>query len=93
MSSLAINLTNNARGFLNDLQPKQFKQVANGNFALQRDPYPADCIHLSGHPGFRRIDVGEFRMCYQVDGAAVLVVVAARRNDDAAYRELDRVRN
>lgn len=90
MSSLAISLSNNARSFLDDLQPKQFKQVANRIFALQRDPYPADCKHLSGHPGFRRIDVGEFRVCYKVDDVTVLVAVAARRNDDAAYRQLDR---
>ena len=60
MSSLALSLSNNARGFLSDLQPKQFKQVGNRIFGLARDPYPADCKHLSGHPGFRRIDVGEF---------------------------------
>lgn len=92
MSNLALSLSNNARGFLNDLQPKQFKQVANRIFALARDPYPADCKHLSGHPGFRRIDVGEFRVCYTVNDSAIQIVVANRRNDDAAYRELDRVR-
>ena len=51
MSSLALSLSNNARGFLDGLQPKQFKQVANRIFALARDPYPADCKHLSGHSG------------------------------------------
>ncbi len=91
MTSLALNLSNNARGFLEGLQPKQFKQVASRILALPRDPYPADCKHLSGHPGFRRIDVGEFRVCYKVDGDAVLVAVAAKRNDDAAYRKLDRI--
>lgn len=91
MSSLALTLSNNARGFLEGLEPKQFKQLANRIFALQRDPFPADCKHLSGHPGFRRIDVGEFRVCYRVNSGELQVVVAGRRNDDSAYRGLNRV--
>lgn len=92
MSSPSLSLSNNARAFLDHLQPKQFKQVANRVFALQREPYPTDCKHLSGHTGFRRIDVGEFRVCYRVDGTAIQIAVVGRRNDDAAYRELDRAR-
>ena len=91
MSNFALILSNNARGFLSDLQPKQFKQVGNRIFALARNEYPTDCKHLSGHPGFRRIDVGEFRVCYTVKDGAIQIVVVGRRNDDAAYRELDRV--
>jgi len=92
MSDLSLSLSNNARGFLEDLQPKQYKQVGSRIIGLQRNPYPADCKHLSGHPGFRRIDVGEFRVCYTVSDDTIRIVVAARRNDDAAYRELDRAR-
>ena len=91
MNRLALRLSNDAGGFLDKLQPKQFKQVANRIFALPREPYPADSKHLAGHPGSRRIDVGEFRVCYQVDGDVVLILVAEKRNDDAAYRKLNRI--
>ena len=91
MSNLALSLSNNARAFLDDLQPKQFKQVTSRIFALQRDPYPADYKHLKNHPGVYRIDQGEFRICYQVNSTLVQIVVAGPRNDDAVYRQLDRV--
>jgi mRNA interferase RelE/StbE len=60
--------------------------------ALLRDPYPADCKHLSGHPGFRRVDIGEYRICYEViTGGIIKVAVVGARNDDAVYKELKRV--
>ena len=86
-----IDLTRRAQDFLKDLQPKQFKQVTNRILSLLRDPYPGDCKHLSGHPGFRRIDVGEFRVCYAVCAGVVRVAVVGLRNDDAVYKELKRV--
>ncbi len=86
-----IDLTRRALDFLNDLQPKQFKQVTNSILSLLRNPYPEDCKHLSGHTGFRRIDIGEFRVCYEVSDGIVRIVVVGRRNDDAVYKELKRV--
>jgi mRNA interferase RelE/StbE len=86
-----IDLTRRAHSFLEDLQPKQFKQVTNRILALIREPYPQDCKHLAGHPGWRRIDVGEFRVCYEVSGGIVRVGVVGSRNDDAVYKELKRV--
>jgi mRNA interferase RelE/StbE len=86
-----LDLTRRAQKFLHDLQPKQFKQVADAIFSLLRNPYPQDCKHLSGHPGFRRIDVGEFRICYEFSDGIIRVAVVGSRNDDAVYRELIRV--
>ena len=86
-----IDLTRRAQDFLKDLQPKQFKQVTNRILSLLRNSYPVDCKHLAGHPGFRRIDVGEFRVCYQVCNGVVRIAVVGLRNDDAVYKELKRV--
>ena len=86
-----IDLTRRAHDFLKDLQPKQFKQVTNKILSLLRDPYPQDCKHLAGHPGFRRVDVGEFRVCYETSDNVVRIAVVGRRNDDAVYKELNRV--
>jgi len=85
-----IDLTRRALDFLKELQPKQFKQVTNKILSLSRDPYPQDCKHLAGHPGFRRVDVGEFRVCYEASDNFVRIAVVGRRNDDAAYKELNR---
>ena len=86
-----IDLTRRAQDFLKDLQPKQFKQVTNKILSLLRDPYLQDCKHLAGHPGFRRVDVGEFRVCYEASDNVVRIAVVGRRNDDSVYKELNRV--
>lgn len=83
-----LDLTNQARKFLDTLPPKQFKQVGSKVMGLLREPYPNDCKHLSGHPGFRRVDIGEYRICYKVADLIIRVVVVAKRNDDAVYKQL-----
>jgi len=88
---MKIDLTLRALKYLGELQPKQFKQVGNRILSLSRDPYPADCKHLSGHPGSRRIDIGEFRICYEVSNGIIRVAVVGRRNDDAVYKEFQKI--
>ncbi len=69
---------------------KQFKQVTTKIFDLLRNPSPVDAKHLSGYPGYRRIDSGEFRVCYSVVDETIRVVVVGRRNDDEVYKTLSR---
>ena len=85
-----LDLSRDARDFLSDLQAKQFKQVTSKIHDLLRDPFPADAKHLAGHPGFRRIDSGEFRVCYKVNDKIICVVVVGKRNDDEVYRDFSR---
>lgn len=85
-----LDFTRRANDFLQGLQAKQFKQVTGKILALLKDPYPQDCKHLAGHPGFRRVDVGEFRVCYKISESVIYVAVVGRRNDDAVYKELAR---
>jgi len=87
---MMLDLSKSAKDFLGDLQAKQFKQVAVKIHDLTRNPYPQDTKHLSGYPGYRRVDAGEFRMCYTVVGEVIRVVVIGNRNDDAVYKELQR---
>ena len=84
------DLSKSAKDFLGDLQAKQFKQVAVKMHDLTRDPSPQDAKHLSNYLGYRRVDAGEFRMCYAVAGEVIRVVVIGNRNDDAVYKELQR---
>jgi mRNA interferase RelE/StbE len=87
---MMLDLSKSARDFLADLQAKQVKQVTVKIFDLLREPFPQDAKHLSGYPGYRRIDAGEFRMCYKVVGEIIRIVVVGKRNDDAVYKELAR---
>lgn len=83
-----LDLTKQARKFLETLPPKQFKQVGSKMISLLREPYPNDCKHLSGHPGFRRVDIGEYRICYTTAEAIIRIAVAGKRNDDDVYNQL-----
>jgi mRNA interferase RelE/StbE len=87
---MVLDLSKDSRDFLAGLQAKQFKQVASRILALQRDSYPADAKHLAGHPGRRRIDCGEYRVCYAIVGSVVQIIVVGKRNDDDVYRRLAR---
>lgn len=55
-----------------------------------REPYPHDAKHIHGHPGYRRVDVGEYRIIYAVEADTVKVAVIGKRNDDEVYRIFDR---
>jgi len=85
-----LDLSKNAHDFLRDLQSKQFKQIAMKIHDLLRNPFPNDAKHLAGYPGYRRIDTGEFRVCYTVTDNVIRIVVVGKRNDDEVYRDLSR---
>ena len=86
-----LNISRRSHQFLEDLQPKHYKQVTGKLLDLMRNPRPNDCRHLAGHPGFYRVTAGEYRIVYRTASDVVHVAVINVRNDDAAYRELERV--
>jgi mRNA interferase RelE/StbE len=79
-----------ASDFLFSLQAKQFKQIARAVFTLMEEPFPQDSQELRGYPGFRRKDVGEYRIIYGVQDGTVLIDVIDKRNDDTVYRRFSR---
>jgi len=89
---MMLDLSRDACNFLKALQSKEFKQVTSKILDLLRDPFPADAKHLAGYPGYRRIDSGEFRVCYTVRKDVICIIVAGKRNDDEVYRDLSRAR-
>jgi mRNA interferase RelE/StbE len=76
-----------AYDFLIDLQPKPFKQVMLTIIRLTKTPYPHDSQKLTGYPS-HRIDIGEYRVIYDVEAETVRVIVVGKRNDDEVYRRL-----
>ena len=87
---MKLDLTKQAASFLGGLPAKQYKQVASRVHELMREPNPHDAKHIHGRPGYRRVDVGEYRIIYAVEGDTVKVPVIGKRNDDEVYRILDR---
>jgi len=66
---------------LDDLPPKQFRQIVRKVFALLENPRPHDSEELRGYP-FLRNDVGEYRIIYDVQGDTLRVIIVGKRNDE-----------
>ena len=79
--------------FLKGLQPKIAAQIAKKVLALNVDPLPADSKHLSGYPGYYRVDSGEYRIVYRFNpnDDLVEVILIGKRNDDDVYKRLERL--
>jgi mRNA interferase RelE/StbE len=85
---LKLDLKKPAFDFLVELQTKPFKQVMLSVVYLTKTPYPHDSQKLAGYP-FRRIDIGEYRVIYDVEAEETLrVILIGKRNDDEVYKRL-----
>ena len=87
---LSLNLTHQAKDFLGQLDPKQFRQVVKKIFSLMDNPQPGDSKPLHGYL-FWRADIGEYRIVYRVEQSTLKVVVVDKRNDDEVYKKLGRI--
>jgi mRNA interferase RelE/StbE len=79
---------------LQDLQPKQYKQVVAKILLLGTEPRQQDCKALKGIESGYRADQGEFRILYYIQEATakqlgqVQIFRVGKRNDDEVYRNL-----
>ncbi len=74
---------------LDELPPKQYRQVVSAVLDLLADPCPHYSKALEGTP-YRRLAVGEYRVVCRADEEFVHLVVAGKRNDEEVYRGLRR---
>ena len=88
---LKLDLSRDAFGFIQTLNPKQYRQVVGTVFRLLQNPEPQDSSALIGYP-YRRVDIGEYRIIYNVDDDVLNVFLIGKRNDDEIYRTLRRRR-
>jgi mRNA interferase RelE/StbE len=84
-------MTHDCLKFLQTLDAKQCRQVALTLFRLLQDPHPHDAAPLQGS-SFHRVDVGEYRIVYRVEGEVLRVPLIGKRNDAEVYRHLRRRR-
>lgn len=88
---MKLLLSKGAKDFLDTLPPKQFRQVVLTVFRLLSEPYPHDVKLLKGYP-YHRVDVGEYRVVYEVNEEELHVLVVGKRNDDEVYKRLKRLK-
>jgi mRNA interferase RelE/StbE len=86
---LNLNLSRQASKFLKKLPCKQAKQIAQKIIELRNNPYPHDSITLKGYP-YRRTDIGEYRIIYEIEGEILQILIIGKRNDDEVYKHLKR---
>ena len=87
---LYLNLENRAQKFLNKLQKKQFEQVNGKIIAMQESPFPPDTKRIKGMDWYR-VDIGEFRIIFNVHSGVLDVPLIGKRNDDEVYKQLKRL--
>ncbi|RJQ33644.1 type II toxin-antitoxin system RelE/ParE family toxin [Candidatus Parcubacteria bacterium] len=87
---LKLVLSNRADKFVQKLPPKQEGQIGRKLQELLSNPFPSDSIQLKGSI-LRRVDIGEYRIIYQVIGATLDVPIIGKRNDDDVYKRLKRL--
>lgn len=87
---LKINLTKQAKKFLQKLPNKQARQIIERLLALKENTKPFDYKKLHGYDMYR-IDVGEYRIIYFWNDTTVFVKLVGKRNDDDVYRKLNRL--
>ncbi len=85
--ALKLLVSRQAYAFLDNLPPKQFRQVVRKVLALLEDPRPHDTRQLKGYP-FLRNDGGEYRIVYDLEGDTLRLLLVGKRNDDEIYRGL-----
>ena len=84
-----LDLDRDAAKYLQDLEAKQYKQVASKMLSLMVNATPADYSQLKGF-SYQRVDSGEYRIIYWFDAETVHIVLIGKRNGDEVYTKLKR---
>ncbi len=90
--TLKINLAKQTnKKFLDKLSPKQFKQIFSKILLLTKEPFPGDSWQLRGDDAFC-VDVGEFRIIYEIQNKTLNILLIGKRNDSEVYKKYFRKR-
>lgn len=84
-----LDVTKDVLEFIQELDPKRFKQVLNKTLSLLENPHPHDSKKLIGYEEYYRADVGEYRIIYRVDKDILKVALIGKRNDDKFTNSLN----
>jgi len=88
---LTLKIYPEAVKFIASVGGKQAGQISLKIFDLLKNLTPSDSEVLRGTAGgFRRADVGEFRIVYRVVDESLEIPLVGRRNDDEIYKQVKR---
>jgi mRNA interferase RelE/StbE len=84
---LRISISKRAEKDQSCLPAKHRRQIAVKLVQLRSTPVPPDSKKLIGYP-YRRVDSGEYRIIYQIEGEVLQILRIGKRNDAEVYRHL-----
>jgi mRNA interferase RelE/StbE len=84
---LTIRISKRAEKDQSRFPAKHRRQIAVKIVQLRTTPSPPDSKKLIGYP-YRRVDVGEYRIIYQVENDVLEILRIGKRNDAEVYRNL-----
>ena len=87
---LKVRLSKQADRFLQKIPAKHGKQIAERIQTLCNDPASLPTEDLKGHPPFRRLKSGEYRVIYFIEGETLSITLIGKRNDDGIYKQIAR---
>ncbi len=86
-----VVLSSKSMKFLSGLEAKTYRQIGKRIFSLTEDSSPHDVKHLSGHPGYFRIDNGEYRIIFCRKQELIEITLIGKRNGDEVYKDFARL--
>lgn len=86
-----VILSRVSKKFLDGLDAKQYRQINKRIWGLQEDSSPHDVKYLAGHPGYYRIDNGEYRVIFCRKDGLIEITLIGKRNGDEVYKDFARL--
>jgi mRNA interferase RelE/StbE len=86
--SYTIEWRPSARKEVRRLDPSVRRRVITAIEALADDPRPPGSVTLTGSPGWRRIRIGSYRVIYDINDRALVVLVLRVGSRGSVYRAL-----
>lgn len=86
MASFEIQWRNSTRRDLRNLPPQEIPRIVAAVAGLAGEPFPQGSQKLAGSEHTYRIRIGDYRVVYEVLGAAGMIVVQRVRHRKDVYR-------
>ena len=80
-----IEVRNKARKQILQISPPHFQRIKKGVTGLAENPRPTGAIKLKGETGYR-LRIGRYRILYEIDDAARVVIVYRVKHRRDVYR-------
>ena len=82
-----VEITPSAQRDFRRLPHEVIRRVDAAILSLEENPRPSGCVKIEGSDSDYRVQVGDYRILYEINDAKKLVTIARVRKRSDAYRE------